>query len=65
MAGGLGEDYEKREAMSVEAAKEAIRKSNVNLSTRQIVKGFFADLYESFVYPDYYSFSTCDSVGRS
>jgi len=63
MTEGLGEDYEEREARSVKAAKRAIKNSKVNLSTRQIVRGFFADLYESPVYPDYYSFSTCDSVG--
>jgi len=60
---GLAEDYEEREGKSVEAAKEAIKRSKVNLSTRQLIKGFFADLYQSPVYKRFFSFSTCDSVG--
>lgn len=60
MAKGLGEDYENREKRSVEAAKRAVKK---NLSARQKIHGFFADLYESPVYSEYYSFSTNDSVG--
>ncbi|MBI2129035.1 hypothetical protein HYU07_02245 [Candidatus Woesearchaeota archaeon] len=59
----LGEDYEEREGKSVDAAKRAIKKSKANLSSRQIIKGFFADLYQSHVYEKYFSFSTCDSVG--
>jgi len=59
----LGEDYEIREGKSVEAAKKAIKMSKVNLSSRQLTRGLFADLSESPVYPDFYSFSTCDSVG--
>jgi len=59
----LGEDYELREGKSVEAAKQAIKMSKANLSSRQLTKGLFADLSESPVYPEFYSFSTCDSVG--
>ncbi|MDO8740891.1 MAG: AIR synthase-related protein [Candidatus Woesearchaeota archaeon] len=58
----LGEDYENREAKSVEAAKKAIANSKADLFSRRIVGGFFSDLYET-IHPEYYSFSTCDSVG--